>query len=102
MCVVICGVPIRQDAVHRERLLLLLGALFYIGGATADLYGRRRIFVLGLTAAPDLLRPRLPRPPISSTRVMGRFLRDVCRTANLQHAAIDAARARSNFTFSWH
>jgi EmrB/QacA subfamily drug resistance transporter len=29
--------------------LLLLGALVLIGGAAADLYGRRRIFVLGIT-----------------------------------------------------
>src|SRR5262245_37589783 len=30
--------------------LLLLGSLVLIGGAAADLYGRRRIFVLGLAA----------------------------------------------------
>ena len=34
--------------VARQCYLLLLGALVLIGGSAADLYGRRRIFVLGI------------------------------------------------------
>src|SRR6516225_10506102 len=44
---------LRADAATTQWIanayLLLLGALVLIGGAAADLYGRRRIFALGLT-----------------------------------------------------
>jgi EmrB/QacA subfamily drug resistance transporter len=50
--------PTIQQALHADAAwtqwivnayLLLLGALVLIGGSAADLYGRRRIFVLGVT-----------------------------------------------------
>ena len=56
--VVNVALPAIQRALHADAAttqwivnayLLLLGALVLIGGATADLYGRRRIFALGLT-----------------------------------------------------
>ena len=56
--VVNVALPAIQRALHADAAatqwivnayLLLLGALVLIGGATADLYGRRRIFTLGLT-----------------------------------------------------
>jgi EmrB/QacA subfamily drug resistance transporter len=51
------ALPAIQQALHADAAatqwivnayLLLLGALVLIGGSAADLYGRRRIFVLGL------------------------------------------------------
>ena len=56
--VVNVALPAIQRALHADAAttqwivnayLLLLGALVLIGGAAADLYGRRRIFALGLT-----------------------------------------------------
>jgi EmrB/QacA subfamily drug resistance transporter len=56
--VVNVALPSIQQALHADTAatqwivnayLLLLGALVLIGGSAADLYGRRRIFVLGLT-----------------------------------------------------
>jgi EmrB/QacA subfamily drug resistance transporter len=57
--VVNIALPAIQEALHVDAAatqwivnayLLLLGALVLIGGAAADLYGRRFIFVLGLAA----------------------------------------------------
>jgi EmrB/QacA subfamily drug resistance transporter len=56
--VVNIALPAIQQALHADAAatqwivnayLLLLGALVLIGGSAADLYGRRRIFVVGLT-----------------------------------------------------
>src|SRR5581483_6238503 len=56
--VVNVALPAIQQALHADAAatqwivnayLLLLGALVLIGGSAADLYGRRRIFVLGVT-----------------------------------------------------
>jgi EmrB/QacA subfamily drug resistance transporter len=56
--VVNIALPAIQQALHADTAatqwivnayLLLLGALVLIGGSAADLYGRRRIFVLGIT-----------------------------------------------------
>jgi EmrB/QacA subfamily drug resistance transporter len=56
--VVNIALPAIQHALHADTAatqwiinayLLLLGALVLIGGSAADLYGRRRIFVLGVT-----------------------------------------------------
>jgi MFS family permease len=56
--VVNIALPAIQQAQHADAAatqwvvnayLLLLGALVLIGGSAADLYGRRRIFVLGVT-----------------------------------------------------
>jgi EmrB/QacA subfamily drug resistance transporter len=56
--VVNIALPAIQEALHADAAatqwivnayMLLLGALVLIGGSAADLYGRRRIFVLGLT-----------------------------------------------------
>jgi EmrB/QacA subfamily drug resistance transporter len=55
--VVNVALPAIQEALHADAgatqwivnaYLLLLGALVLIGGAAADLYGRRRLFVLGI------------------------------------------------------
>src|SRR5262245_25907788 len=55
--VVNIALPAMQQALHADAsatqwiinaYLLLLGALVLIGGSAADLYGRRRIFVLGV------------------------------------------------------
>jgi MFS family permease len=55
--VVNIALPAIQQALHADAAatqwivnayLLLLGALVLIGGSAADLYGRRRIFVLGV------------------------------------------------------
>src|ERR1700689_4571840 len=55
--VVNIALPAMQRAMHADATttqwivnayLLLLGPLVLIGGAAADLYGRRRIFVLGI------------------------------------------------------
>ena len=55
--VVNIALPAIQQATHADAAttqwvvnayLLLLGALVLIGGSAADLYGRRRIFVLGV------------------------------------------------------
>jgi MFS family permease len=57
--VVNVALPAMQAALHADAAatqwivnayLLLLGAFVLIGGAAADLYGRRLIFVLGLAA----------------------------------------------------
>ncbi|MCP3459374.1 MFS transporter [Bradyrhizobium sp. CCGUVB23] len=56
--VVNIALPAIQQALHSDAAatqwivnayMLLLGALVLIGGSAADLYGRRRIFVLGVT-----------------------------------------------------
>src|SRR5262249_28976043 len=56
--VVNVALPTIQQALHADAAatqwivnayLLLLGALVLIGGAAADLYGRRIIFLVGLT-----------------------------------------------------
>ncbi|WGD49987.1 MFS transporter [Bradyrhizobium sp. CB1650] len=56
--VVNIALPAIQEALHSDAAatqwivnayMLLLGSLVLIGGSAADLYGRRRIFVLGLT-----------------------------------------------------
>ncbi len=55
--VVNIALPAIQQALHADAAstqwivnayLLLLGALVLVGGSTADLYGRRRIFLLGI------------------------------------------------------
>src|SRR6266702_5842301 len=55
--VVNIALPAIQQALHADAAstqwivnayLLLLGALVLVGGSAADLYGRRRIFLLGL------------------------------------------------------
>src|ERR1700681_3392905 len=55
--VVNIALPAIQQALHADAVstqwivngyLLLLGALVLVGGSAADLYGRRRIFVLGI------------------------------------------------------
>src|ERR1700726_3312375 len=55
--VVNIALPAIQQALHTEAVstqwivnayLLLLGALVLVGGSAADLYGRRRIFLLGI------------------------------------------------------
>jgi MFS family permease len=55
--VVNIALPAIQQALHADAAatqwivnayLLLLGALVLIGGSAADLYGRRRIFILGV------------------------------------------------------
>ena len=55
--VVNIALPAIQHALHAtaattqwmvNAYLLLLGAMVLIGGAAADLYGRRRIFLLGI------------------------------------------------------
>src|ERR1700736_5360263 len=52
-----CALPAIPQARHADAVspqwivnayLLLLGALVLVGGSAADLYGRRRIFVLGI------------------------------------------------------
>src|SRR5436309_13735311 len=57
--VVNIALPAIQEALHANAAstqwivnayLLLLGATVLVGGAAADLYGRRRIFLLGLAA----------------------------------------------------
>src|SRR5215831_13927126 len=57
--VVNIALPAIQRALHADAAatqwivnayLLLLGALVLIGGSAADLYGRRRVFVLGVAA----------------------------------------------------
>ena len=56
--VVNVALPVIEQALHADAAatqwivnayLLLLGALVLTGGSAADLYGRRRIFVLGVT-----------------------------------------------------
>jgi EmrB/QacA subfamily drug resistance transporter len=56
--VVNIALPAIQQALHADAVstqwivnayLLLLGALVLVGGSAADLYGRRRIFLLGIT-----------------------------------------------------
>jgi EmrB/QacA subfamily drug resistance transporter len=56
--VVNIALPAMQHALHASAAstqwivnayLLLLGAMVLVGGAAADLYGRRRIFLLGIT-----------------------------------------------------
>src|SRR5881394_3235340 len=56
--VVNIALPAIQQALHADTAatqwivngyLLMLGALVLIGGSAADLYGRRRILVLGIT-----------------------------------------------------
>jgi MFS family permease len=63
--VVNIALPEIQRALHADTAstqwivnayLLLLGALVLVGGSAADLYGRRRIFLLGVAISP---RPRL-------------------------------------------
>src|SRR5258708_852097 len=55
--VVNIALPAIQQALHADAAstqwivnayLLLLGALVLVGGSTADLYGRRRIFLVGI------------------------------------------------------
>src|SRR6202790_4552045 len=72
--VVNIALPAIQQALHADAAstqwivnayLLLLGALVLVGGSAADLYGRRRIFLLGIvifTAASSAcgLRPDTP------------------------------------------
>src|SRR5882762_3889132 len=56
--VVNIALPAIQQALHADAAstqwivngyLLLLGALVLVGGSAADLYGRRRIFLVGIT-----------------------------------------------------
>src|ERR1700688_3154191 len=55
--VVNIALPAVQQALHTDAVstqwivnayLLLLGALVLVGGSAADIYGRRRIFLLGI------------------------------------------------------
>src|SRR5258708_705364 len=78
--VVNIALPAIQQALHADAAstqwivnayLLLLGALVLVGGSAADLYGRRRIFLLGIAVftaasigcglAPDITAPVVVR-----------------------------------------
>ena len=70
--VVNIALPAIQQALHADAAstqwivngyLLLLGALVLVGGSAADLYGRRRIFLLGI-AVFTLPRLRADSRPI--------------------------------------